>query len=120
MKCQNLFSEKNKKNIINLLSAEIAQGVVKLSSFAASGDFCPLLITFAYSLDPDQARQDIGPDLEPNCLTLLWYSWKIVLKKVNLKKKNPQMTKSMQNYPACKELKAPITTAADDNFDIFF
>ena len=29
-----------------------------------------LLITFANSLDPDQARQNVGPDLNPNCLTL--------------------------------------------------
>ena len=28
-------------------------------------------ITFANSLDPDQARQNVGPDLDPNCLTLL-------------------------------------------------
>ena len=33
---------------------------------------CPLslLITFANSLDPDQARQNVGPDLDPNFLTL--------------------------------------------------
>ena len=31
---------------------------------------CHLLITFANSLDPDQARQNVGPDLDPNCLTL--------------------------------------------------
>ena len=27
------------------------------------------LITFANSLDPDQAQQNVGPDLDPNCLT---------------------------------------------------
>ena len=26
-------------------------------------------ITFANSLDPDQAQQNVGPDLNPNCLT---------------------------------------------------
>ena len=31
---------------------------------------CRLLITFANSLDPDQAWQNIRPDLDPNCLTL--------------------------------------------------
>ena len=30
-----------------------------------------LLISFANSLDPDQARQNVGPDLDPNCLTLI-------------------------------------------------
>ena len=29
---------------------------------------------FANSLGPDQARQNVGPDLDPNCLTLWWYS----------------------------------------------
>ena len=29
---------------------------------------CPLF-AFANSLDPDQARQNVGPDLDPNCLT---------------------------------------------------
>ena len=41
-----------------------------LNSFPASDDFCHLLITFANNLDPDQARQNVGPDLDPNCLTL--------------------------------------------------
>ena len=29
-----------------------------------------LLITFASSLDPDQDRQNVGSDLDRNCLTL--------------------------------------------------
>ena len=28
-----------------------------------------LLITFVNSLDPDQARPNVGPDLDQNCLT---------------------------------------------------
>ena len=32
MKCQNLFSGKSKKNIINLSSSELAQRVVKVKS----------------------------------------------------------------------------------------
>ena len=39
-----------------------------LNSFLNSGDFCCLLITFANSLDPDQDRQNVGPDLDPICL----------------------------------------------------
>ena len=31
-------------------------------------------VYFANSLDPDQARLYVGPDLDPNCLTLPWYS----------------------------------------------
>ena len=54
--------------------------------FPSSGDFCCQLITFANSLDPDQARQNVWPDLDANCLTLWWYSWKSFLKKLIFKK----------------------------------
>ena len=37
----------------------------------ASGHICCLLITFTNSLDPGQDRQNVGPDLDPNCLTLM-------------------------------------------------
>ena len=40
------------------------------NSFLAICDFCSLLITFAISLEPDQDRQNVGPDLDPNSLTL--------------------------------------------------
>ena len=39
------------------------------NSLLAWGTFGCLLITFANSLDPDQARQNVGPDLDPSCLT---------------------------------------------------
>ena len=32
MKCQNLFSEKKKKNVTNLSSAELAKSVVKVKT----------------------------------------------------------------------------------------
>ena len=41
----------------------------------------PLLITFANSLDLDQARQNVRPDLDPNCLTLMVFL-KYFLKKL--------------------------------------
>ena len=34
-----------------------------------SGNFCYLLITYANSLELDQDRQNVGPDLDPNSLT---------------------------------------------------
>ena len=37
-----------------------------LNSLVASGEFCCLLNIFANSLDPDQDRQNVGPDLDPN------------------------------------------------------
>ena len=56
---------------------------VKLNSFPARGDFCRLLITFANSLDPDQARQNVGPDLDPNFLHMMVFM-KDLFEKVNL------------------------------------
>ena len=48
------------------------------NSLPSRGDFCCLLITFANSLEPDQAdaRQNVGHDLGLNCLTpgyILYY-----------------------------------------------
>ena len=39
-----------------------------INSFLASGDFYYLLIAFANSLDPGQCRQNVGPDLNKDCL----------------------------------------------------
>ena len=57
-----------------------------------------LLITFANSLDPYQVQPNVRPDLDPNCLTLWWYSWKIFSKKLILKK-NQQATKKHEKIP---------------------
>ena len=56
-----------------------------INSFPASGNFCRLLIIFANSLDPDQARQNVGPDLGPNCLALMVFL-KDVFEKVHFEK----------------------------------
>ena len=40
------------------------------NSFLARGDFCLLLITLANSLVLDQDPHSVGPDLDPNHLTL--------------------------------------------------
>ena len=68
-------------------------------SFLASGNFCHLLITFANSLDPDQARQNFVPDRDPNCLTLV-----IFPKEIN-KKVDQQMTKKYANLPSRQRFK---------------
>ena len=34
------------------------------------GDFCCLLKTLASSLELDEDRQNVSPDLDPSCLTL--------------------------------------------------
>ena len=41
-----------------------------LNSLPANSDF---VVTTANSLDQDQARHFVGPDLDPKCLTPLWY-----------------------------------------------
>ena len=38
--------------------------------FPCKGDFCRQLFNFANDFDSDQDRQDVGPDLDPNHLTL--------------------------------------------------
>ena len=81
MKCHILFSEKNKKNISKCRLLKILPRVLSVKegigtlgkilyfiSYSTSVDFCRLLVTFANSLDPDQARQNVQPDLDPNCL----------------------------------------------------
>ena len=50
-------------------SQGFSQKVVSISVLYLTDDFCHLLITFANSLDPGQARQIVGPELDPNCLT---------------------------------------------------
>ena len=53
-------------------------------------------------MDPDQARQNVGPDLDSSCLTLMVFPiekfWKDDFEN------NQQTKKGMKNYPACKEL----------------
>ena len=41
----------------------------KITSFPANGDYCPLLITFLNSLDPDQTLQNVGYELDSYWLT---------------------------------------------------
>ena len=59
----------------------ISRNCSVFNSLPASGYFCHLLITFAKSLDSDQARQTVGLDLDPNCLPPSWY-WNILRKTI--------------------------------------
>ena len=64
-----------------------------------------LLITFANRLEPNQAWQNVGPDLDPNCLTLMVFL-KGLFKKVDfLKNQQTTKKKNMKNYPVSKELR---------------
>ena len=59
-----------------MIFAIIFWAISLFNSFPMSGDKS-LLITFANSLDPDQTQTNVRSDLDSNCLTLWWYSWKI-------------------------------------------
>ena len=43
-----------------------------LNSLPANSRFCHLLMIYANSLDPNQAQQNVRPDLDPRCLTLCY------------------------------------------------
>ena len=59
-------------------------------------------MTFANSLDPDQARQYVGPDLGTNCLTLMVFLKeffeKVFFEKQSADDKNHAKLPSMQSY----------------------
>ena len=79
------------------------KGPYTINSFPANGNFCCLLITFANSVDPDQAWQNVRSDLDPNCLTFWWYSRKIFFEKVNFLK-NPQTTEKHAKLPSMQRI----------------
>ena len=55
------------------------------------------LLSLEWSAD-NLCKQNVEPDLDPNCLTLRWYSEKVDFER------NQQSIKSMKNYPVDKEL----------------
>ena len=59
--------------------------------FLASSDFCHLLITFENSLDLDQDRHSVSPDLNLKSLTLIVFLKGFFF--LNIFKKSQQMTK---------------------------
>ena len=62
-----------------------------------------MLIAFASSLDPDQTRQNVGPDLDPNCLTLMVFR-KEFFKRIDCEN-NQQMTKMLAKFPSKHRVK---------------
>ena len=77
-----------------------------MNTFLASGNFFRLLIRFAKSLDPDQDRQDVGPDLDPNSLThTLIVFLKDFFEKVNLKKKIIRRQQKGRKLPIMQRVK---------------
>ena len=64
------------------------------------------MITFANSLDPDQARHHVEPDLDPNCLTLI-VILKEFLKEVDFEI-NQQTTKKHLKFPSRQRVKCDL------------
>ena len=62
MKCQSLFSGSDKKNIINLLPAELAQSVFKVKSF-----FIQSTLVISNFTGPDKNVRVISSSRQPNC-----------------------------------------------------
>ena len=60
-----------------------------------------MLITFANSLDPDQAGHNVGPVIGPNCLTLTVFLKELTKKNVLLKK----YQQFHAHYPVCHRVK---------------
>ena len=61
-----------------------------------SDKFCCPLITFANTLDPDQARQNVGPDLNPNLFDILMVFLKENFDNVNFENKKHAKLPSLQ------------------------
>ena len=59
-------------------------------------EICRLLITFANSLDQYQDQQNVGPDLDPNCLCRTHFLKKLILKKVSRRQGKHKKLPSMQ------------------------
>ena len=56
--------------IIWQLQTQIVKNRILIDSLLGNKLYqCRLLITFTNRLNPDQARKNDGPDLDPNCLT---------------------------------------------------
>ena len=60
-----------------------------------------MLMTFANSLDPDQAKQNIVPGLDPNCLTLSGFS-EIFFENIKFLRKKSTDEKTCKITAACK------------------
>ena len=73
--------------------------------------------TFANSLEPDQARQNVGLDLVPNSLMLYLVFLKEFLEKVDFLKKSQQTTKqTIQKLPS--RLRVKVSSGV--NYRCFF
>ena len=76
----------------------------RVEYFLDNGDFCRVLINFVNHLAPDQDRQNVGHDLNPNRLNFF--------KKGKILKNSVDNNKSMTNDQTCKEVSLQCLFAA--------
>ena len=69
MKITNLIfdlSRQGQNLKMSLANFRVSSAFLQKSINSLPARECPLQITFAKKLDPDQARQNVGPDLDTN------------------------------------------------------
>ena len=92
-KCQTVRTQIRPDKMSGLIGV---QTVCKTTKVTTNTERAKFTFVVTNSMDPNQARRFVRPDLDPNCLTLLK---DFFLKKSILIK--DQLQKKMQNYPAC-------------------
>ena len=85
-------------NIIPYFFRKLGKMLQNLSSAAV------VIGALRVKLDPDQAWQNVGPDLYPNCLSYTYGLPERIFWKNFWKKQQQQTTKNLKKFPACKEL----------------
>ena len=69
MHIQSLDVQTRSEILTPFLIGYVSIGIQDIS-FLSNGDCCHLLITIPNSLGSDQDQQNVGPDMDPNCLAL--------------------------------------------------
>ena len=69
-------------------------------------------MTYVNSLAPDQARQNVGSDLDPNSLTLVVFL-KDSFEKINFEKKSAVRKANHEILPIIQSVKKPFCTQID-------
>ena len=77
-------------------------------------DWCHLLLTFENRLAPNQAWQNVRPDMDPNCLTLIVFLKEFFNKNEFWKKKNGKKDKKHANFSSMQWVKQE-----DHNYKVF-
>ena len=81
--------------------------ILAIESSSADVDFILIALSadaFENSLEPDQARQNVWPDLDPNCLTLMVLLKEFLEKADFVNKSGDKKTKTRKKHPSMKRV----------------